>query len=1042
MWFEQPMKSLGDLVAGLGQTVFRFYAETEVGTTRRLFFLSPVLNNDLDTDGSGITDLRVRIVPHVALPPDGLTVTFQRLGAGVPGVSARIYIGIDGGIWPVGTPPPTMQFAFVGFDGDTGSPPPQELQVAFEQRGTGTTHLALDVSATNVPGPGVRLRAGLLTSAPAVAPAERIPGSGTTIRTANPAAATQLTDARLRLGLPSGATLTLTTPVHIAVDTTPAGTTVQYAAPVPLAVSADVTSRGPGNTRLLASTPLMPAHVDVSVAPTEAFVVPDAPLRLDLRGTGLPAPLPGLTNATLRVTLPGAPLRAAWGPPPVLIDVGLRPGAPGDLALALNAELLTGDRTVESLLPPPQPRQALVAEYDDGRDLWLAVNALGGLRVMREVAGTRTTVQARLTLDRPLADEAPPVPPRSVRVSARTANRLTADARASGLDPDAGTRGTLSGQVDLDDRSLTAQVSGRLRHLRAVYDDGRARTEAWTLVTPATLDVTARYGDGDLDVTVAPRSAVAVNGDRVAYAGGAVGPFARLFARLLLGAPLRVRYATTPRQPTVRSTAAVGSTTTVHLDNAATAFPPELVGMALRYESGVNAGAERTITAVAPGELRTDAFPSAPTAGDGFVVVSLDALLDATESLPQPSTRRGVSAVVSAASARDHRRATRVSPQVVRQTTRRWVPLVSAPGPDELDAVAARVEGVLRAQLPPPVGPGQGALALDLDLDPTRLRRSLRYAEDRRWILPESVRTELAETRLDVLRPVPRMRALLADAPDTVVLRTAAGVGTSTYFLSRVGGGEQGWVWAVIEQSRWNGQFAGLGVISLDISALPRRVGLVLADPLADVRRRTPPGDIMWTPPSAWLAPSSQTVLVGGGDLRVDRIVYASFWPGRSGRSDGTAQSYPMRDLDQWDLTTVSVAHLHDTGAADQRITIWSLDQRDWDDPDHRSGIAVEAIGLNADLDLDRYRALLPPALRNYTAIRWTKTTELQLQGYIGAWALTGESGGPIPGPDYERPTEDVGFWLVRAINQIPGVGDAYFGNTSGNINGRQRLYQ
>ena len=36
MWFENLLRSLRDLVAGVGQAVFRFYAETEVGGTRRL----------------------------------------------------------------------------------------------------------------------------------------------------------------------------------------------------------------------------------------------------------------------------------------------------------------------------------------------------------------------------------------------------------------------------------------------------------------------------------------------------------------------------------------------------------------------------------------------------------------------------------------------------------------------------------------------------------------------------------------------------------------------------------------------------------------------------------------------------------------------------------------------------------------------------------------------------------------------------------------------------------------------------------------------
>jgi hypothetical protein len=186
----------------------------------------------------------------------------------------------------------------------------------------------------------------------------------------------------------------------------------------------------------------------------------------------------------------------------------------------------------------------------------------------------------------------------------------------------------------------------------------------------------------------------------------------------------------------------------------------------------------------------------------------------------------------------------------------------------------------------------------------------------------------------------------------------------------------------------------------------------------------------MWRWTLGWRRPCFQAVAISRGDLRVERIVYASF-----------SQSYPSRVKDEWALTTATFAHLHDAGLADQRFTLWTLDGNDHTDPDRKSGIAVEASGLSADLDLDRYRALLPPAVRGYSTIKWIKTSEIQLDGYTGAWALSGQAGGPIPSPDYERPDEDTGFWFLRAIDKIPGIGDAYFGNTSGNINGRQRRY-
>ena len=1005
-----------------------------------------MLNNDLDTDGSGQTDLRIRVSPHLSLPPDGLTVTFQRLGAGLPGLSARVWIGIDGGILPVGTLPREMQFAVVGFDGRPGLLPPQELGIDLVQRTTADrSQVTLDVTMQGVPRDSGRLRAGIVTGPPSVEPAARVPGTGNTIRTANPAAATQLTQALLHLRPTAAADpWSLDPPLHVAVDAQPDGTSVLFTAPRQLALTADVQSRGPGDTRLLAETAALPTRLEVSVGASQAVVVPDTDVTLDLRGVGLPEVMAGLTTASAQITLPALPLRVAWGPSPVLVDVGPRPGTAGSLALALNALLSRPGTPVEKVPPPPQPRQALVAEYQEGRELWVAVDSLGGVRLTREQAPPRTTLHGRLTLADPIGGS--PLPPRSVRLVARTspATGLSGDVRASGLAPVTSGRATLTVDLDIQKGGIEAHVEGRLRHLRAVLDDGHARTEAWSPVTPATLDVRARFADR-IDVEIVPSSAMALKADRVTYSGGLLGDFARIFGRLLLNARVIGHYAMTPRQPEIRGTAAAASTAAETVDSAGTAFPPELKGMSLRYESGSNAGITRPIQSVETGRLTLDpAFPTTPVAGDRFVVVSMDALLDASTVPAQPSTRKGISAAVSATAARDRRLATRIHPQVVRQATRRWLPLVGATGPDEADGVAARIDGVLQAQVPPPVGPGQGPLALDLKLDPARPRRSLRYAENRRLILPQAIADQIGADASWHLRPAPRVRALLADFPDQVVIRSSAGVGTRTYSVARVGGGNaQGWVWALTEQKRGSGALTGIGVVSLDITLLPQRVGVIQATGLADVRRRTVQGDVMFTPPASWLAPDSQTVTISGGDLRLDRVVLATFWPGPAGSS----QSYPARDEDEWDLTTATLLHLHDTGAADQRITVWMLGERDQSNPDRGSGIAAEAIALTADLDMDRYRVLLPtgmpPAVRNYATLHWEKGSEIQMQGYTGAWAKTALGGQNV---DYERPLKDVGFWFLRAVNSLEltglfNFGDAYFGNTGGNINGRQRLY-
>ena len=277
--------------------------------------------------------------------------------------------------------------------------------------------------------------------------------------------------------------------------------------------------------------------------------------------------------------------------------------------------------------------------------------------------------------------------------------------------------------------------------------------------------------------------------------------------------------------------------------------------MSLRYESGTNQGQTRQITAVGP-VLRTVEFPFPPSAGDAFVVVATDARLDAGGNLvPARRRDRGISATVSAGRARDQRLATRIHPQVVQQTSRRWIPFASSLGPDERDAVAARIEGILGVTLPPPILAGRGGWPPTSSW--TRRDRDAACATpNRRWILPESVREAITQAVPSTARPVPRVRALLADVPDSIIIRQNISGGAESCSLTRSGGGDQGWVWALIQQPRCcSGGFAGIGVISLNITRLPQRLGLILAGNLADVRRVTPPGDVMWTPSSGWLPP-------------------------------------------------------------------------------------------------------------------------------------------------------------------------------------------
>ncbi|WP_067832511.1 hypothetical protein [Actinomadura kijaniata] len=1044
MWWDKLRSSLGDLIGGLVGAGFRCYAETEVGAQRKLFLLTPGLANDLDTDGSGGADLRVWFTPHLALPPDGLAVTFERRGNGVPGLSARVFIGIDGGVFPVGSPPASMRFAFFGFEGAQETVAPDRLRVDLTQRAKDAeTHLDVRLSTAGA-APGVRFHTGMITGPVAIIEAERVPGPDNRIRTADLARAIDRVDARLLLGQDDGGPLALTdaNPLRVEVDTAPTGTSLRYTAPGPLTVGFDVENEGAGGyLRLAGDVDLMPDRLSADIKATTADVTANGPLRVHVRGAGLPLPLAGLASATAELDLPARPLKVSWGPAPLRLSVALGQPIAGTPAtgLALNAHLLRGMWNVQFMNPPPLPGQAVVGEYDDGNDLWLAINTLENLRLRHTQDGSQTTADAELILGMPRTGDTAP-PPRSLRVTVRRSGRLFLDARSSGLDPvsDNNPQGVLRANIDLDTGSADVRLTGRLRHLRARHDDGTAITEAWTPVTPPDLRVRARYDTG-LDVTVTPAAAMALTGDRIAYGGNPLGQFARVFARLLVNAPLRGRYVMMSRLPEITGKAVAPLTVDTHTAAPGTAFPPEIKGMSLRYETGVNCGVARTITGVFATRVTTQAFPAAPSVDDRFTVVAPDVTLEASGALQRPSTRKGVSLVASAATARDRRLATRIHPQVVRQTTR--VLANTPPRPDTLDTVAVRIEGITDFRSPSPNGPGQAFLAFDLSFDPSRPRRSLRYAENRRWLMSEEMRVLLGADRSAVLRPAPRVRALLADLPDQIMVRSTAGPGRRAFRLARVGGSGHGWVWAMLDQHRCTGEFAGTGLLSLDLSSLPLRTGVILADDLADVRRSAPPGDVMWPSPAGWLAPSSQTVTISGGDLRLDRVVYASFWPGRlnrTGANIATSQSYPTRDQDEWDLITADFAVLRDTGANGQQVTIWMIDSTDWDNPDRGRGVAVETAGLNADVIVDQYWALLPPRVRDYATVPWVKTAEIELYQYTGAWAMVNDSLIRTT-PNYEKPDEDTGFWFLRAIGVISGIGDAYFGNTSGNINGKQR---
>ncbi|MFD0008721.1 hypothetical protein ACFVJ4_41025 [Streptomyces sp. NPDC127178] len=1030
MGWQELVKNVEDFISNVTNGLNRFAVESVVGGTQKVTVATPgPLSTSLDTDGSGGQDLRVWIAPEADLFQGevGAAVTLQRLGDRPPaGLSLTVWIGLDGGVGNVGAAPQSMKFAFVGVDCPRGQVLPKELKFRIRMKAVGTgTEVGLRIETTQATAP-LSVRGGMLTSPVTVV---------NNIRIGSPKTATEGNDVRLEIGGPADSPLSLTEDDPLSVRVTSAGdTTVQYEAPRPLPLSAAAELRSPGASRRIRfATTRMPERLSAVVGTGMVTVDPAESMTADVRVSGLrlPTPFTPFTDATGRLTL-ARPVQAAWTAAPLKVAITPVPSAAeGPPLLALNALLYTGGEQ-----SPPVPRQALVAEYLDGKDAWLAVDSLSALHVEREAE----TVSATVTLADPLPGEAS-LPARSLRAYAALADGTLVDVRASRLDADEprGSTGTLKGLLRLVSGLVRVELSGRLRHLRALYADATARTEAWCALTPPRLQFELESGTNPMRLALTPSAAFVLTADRRARtADGGLAAFARLAGRLLVNAPVRGHYGTVPRLPGVGGAAAADCSLTFHHDAAETAYPPELVGMSLRYDTGVNKdAAPRTIRAVAPGVLTTDPFKFRPAEGDTFTVVATTALLEA-DSRTAPRTPGGVSATVSAAAEQGLRLATRFHPQFVRRTARSLLEAGPVPLPLETVAIAARLEGVRRASLDPPIRAGQGDLQVTVLLDRDRPRRSLRYAEDRRWDVPETVRAQLPD-----LPPGPGAgpyaRVLLADAPDTITFGGTAGPGTRSWTVTRTGGTGRGWLWMLTEELRRTGQMAGLGVLCADLIDLPTTTTVTLSDGLPDVRRDGGAGDVMWTPDAGWLPPSSQSLTVQG-NLDVSDVLYCSFQPGPA----GSGATYPALGKDQWSLIAIPFARLFDTGAALQRFTLWSLEEGKPDNPDRDTRIALEVTGLRADLDLDRFGLMASQGLRSYSyPLRGRLlSAEIQLEQYTGAWMVGGGQA-----PDYERPAEDTGLWFLRAVRmfKVPPfdpISDAYFGNTGGpGVGNRPRLY-
>lgn len=1034
MAWQDVIGRIGDFLGEVRQLFDRFYLETSVGGTTRYFLIPPVFVQTVDTDGSGRDDLSVQVAPAAKLPVDTVELTFKRFGAAPQGLAARLYFGVDDGVAPAGTPSKQMRFAYAGFSMPADLLAPELLRLSVQLHTDGPiTEVTLRVQAESADVP-LRVHGGLLTSPVAVKKA-----GSTRIRTALPEQAEELLEGQLELGRAGDEPLALldTAPLRVGVRTGGDSTQVLFGAPValPLVVGA-VQRTGGSERRLRCTVPRMPQQLTAALAAGALTVSPGSALTADVCASGLPLPPPlGASSLSARLGM-WQGIQASWTTPPLQIRVGpsLEDQQPG--VVSFNARLLPGVHDLASLPAPPEPQQALIAEYDEGKDAWLAVDALDRLRFDRETDDVSAVTSGTLTLADPRG--APPaVPARSLRVSARTGGRLTADIRASLLDPDEerGRAGTLAGTLSTSAGAIRAELTGRLRHLRIRHESNGTRSEVWTPVTPTHTEVTWDGGQSPARFSLTPARALELAVDHLTAVG--ISGFSRLFGRIQLCSSVRGQAGEVPRRPVVTGTAAAGSSPSVHGDSRRRRFPPELVGMSLRYDTGTNRGhPSRSITAVDRGALTTDPFPFPPAEGDRFTVVTTTVDVRA-EGRDTPAARRGISLAVSAGREAGQRIATRTSPQLLRLTTSSRVGTSLLPAPLRTDAIAARLDGVVAVALPPPNGPGQGWLAADVSLDPDRPLHSLRYAEDRAWLMPDSARMLIGDLPRDDGH-APCSRVLLVDAPHTVSLRQKYDGSSLSHAVTMTGGSGRGWIWMLAEQPRWNGELAGTGVTALDLMQLPRMIEVTTSPGLNTLRRSAPPQARVWRRSGDW-APVTALSVSLDGVLEVRRLVHTSYSPGPGGRADGSLATYPATGEDAWAMMTATMARLSGTSGPLQRITVWQLASSDQGDPDAESGIGLDVTGMTTELDLDRYMARLPQRLRSSTWIPWLKQVEIQLKDYTGAWLLDGGLA-----PAFEA--NENGFWFLRAVQRlgidpVDPFGDAYFGNTPGDITGRERLY-
>ncbi len=660
-------------------------------------------------------------------------------------------------------------------------------------------------------------------------------------------------------------------------------------------------------------------------------------------------------------------VRAGELPNDLSVDLRLSPDtAPGGAYFGMHVIGVLERLKVLALTDPTAQAAAYAA---DGARLWLALP-----RTPKEVDAVRAGTDALLALPEPLFAELSVRDPRGLDSGGDPLRHLKAAVATPGGSVHAGPAavafGTSTGSTadTLNDpaAAFDAALVGRsIRYLTGTNAGARRSINAVASATSLTTDAFAAVpGDGD-------------------------------------------RYAI---EALVFGTAAGSTADTLNDPNAA--FDAALVGRSVRYLTGVNAGAERPITAVAnTTSLTTDAFAAAPANGDPYVIDALGGI-----EVDTALEGAGLTARVAASKDLDSFLAVRATPQI----RLRNAPVGTAPAP-VLRAATGRVYGVRAAGL---ATGAAGALAVPVLLDPNRVNKALRaYVRelDTRFAPAER---DLLKARVETLPPEVGVRADLSIPMFGVRLSARSGPGAFWMEPAQMRAGDAG---------PRAGSAAGIGLVEFQIDGIPRALRFTVLG--ADQFPPNFPG-----PDANWHG--------GGITAEVSEMASIDFlrmisW-GRDHRDDLNKIFWGRIDATfvRWNQDAPAVAPAPPVLVP---VSLWmpgEIDPDDEDEPESGLGYRIPTPGVTVTLDIDVYEKETNQANVRWVDLpgAWDLRNELQMKNYAGEVTVASPLGASPAGDEDAGPGE----WFLRIIDGRPwyiGFGSAYFGNTGGWIASRPRIF-